>query len=115
VACVKPLYITGGPGWGPERPKGWVIIPKYRCAELKVHVEATEQPIAYLHAIADLIATAAGRDLRVKEIRFLESLETKDLNTFTAMFTDAINGYAAQGSYHSNDRFEDKIIRITTI
>ncbi|WP_234541779.1 hypothetical protein [Paenibacillus pseudetheri] len=22
AACVKPLYITGGPGWRPERPKG---------------------------------------------------------------------------------------------
>lgn len=30
------------------------------------------------------------------------------------MFTDALNGYAAQGSYHPNDRFEDYDIRITT-
>lgn len=49
AACGKPLYITGGPGWRPERPKGWAILPKYRCVELKAHVEATEQPIAYLH------------------------------------------------------------------
>ncbi|OME07893.1 hypothetical protein BSK64_06465 [Paenibacillus odorifer] len=47
--CGKPLYITGGPGWRPERLKGWAILPKYRCAQLKAHVEATEQPIAYLH------------------------------------------------------------------
>ncbi|MEK4878892.1 hypothetical protein MKX34_11610 [Paenibacillus sp. FSL R5-0636] len=47
--CGKPLYITGGPGWRPERPKGWAILPKYRCAQLKAHVEATEQPVAYLH------------------------------------------------------------------
>jgi hypothetical protein len=30
------------------------------------------------------------------------------------MFTDALNGYAAQGSYHPNDRFEDYKILITT-
>lgn len=30
------------------------------------------------------------------------------------MFTGALNGYAAQGSYHPNDRFEDYKIRITT-
>ncbi|WP_342409850.1 HNH endonuclease [Paenibacillus sp. FSL R10-2778] len=66
-----------------------------------------EERLQQIEPIVDLIATAAGRDLRVKEIRLLESLETKDLNTFTGMFTDALNGYAAQGSYHPNDRFED--------
>lgn len=49
AGCGKSLYITGGPGWRPARPKGWAILPKYRCAELRAHVEATEQPVAYLH------------------------------------------------------------------
>ncbi|MEK5437263.1 hypothetical protein [Paenibacillus sp. FSL R5-0923] len=44
----------------------------------------------------------------------LESFETNDLKNFTAMFTGALNGYAAQGSYHPNDRFEDYKICITT-
>lgn len=66
-----------------------------------------EERLQQIEPIADLIATAAGRELRAKELRLLESFETKDLNIFTAMFTDALNGYAAQGSYHPNDRFED--------
>ncbi|OME73441.1 hypothetical protein BSK65_04880 [Paenibacillus odorifer] len=69
--------------------------------------KAKEERLQKIEPLADLIITAAGRDLRAKEIRFLESLETKDLKTFTAMFTEALNGYAAQGSYHPNDRFED--------
>ncbi|MEK5419410.1 HNH endonuclease [Paenibacillus sp. FSL L8-0708] len=69
--------------------------------------KAKEERLQQIEPIADLIATAAGRDLRVKEIRLLESFETNDLKIFTAMFTDALNGYAAQGSYHPNDRFED--------
>lgn len=76
--------------------------------------KAKEERLQQIEPIADLIITAAGRDLRAKEIRFLESLETEDLKTFTAMFTDTLNGYAAQGSYHPNDRFEDYKILITT-
>ncbi|OME59462.1 hypothetical protein [Paenibacillus odorifer] len=49
VACGKPVYVTGGSGWRPERPKGWILLPRYRCAELGAHVELGEQPIAYLH------------------------------------------------------------------
>lgn len=30
------------------------------------------------------------------------------------MFTEALNGYAAQGSYHPNDRFEVYKILITS-
>jgi hypothetical protein len=44
-----PVYITGGPGWRPARPAGWILLPRYRCAELGAHVPAWEQPAAYLH------------------------------------------------------------------
>ncbi|WP_179089040.1 MULTISPECIES: HNH endonuclease [Paenibacillus] len=60
--------------------------------------KARDERLQQIEPIADLIATAAGRELRAKELRLLESFETKDLNIFTAMFTDALNGYAAQGS-----------------
>lgn len=49
AACGKPIYITGGPGWRPARPRGWILLPRFRCAELGSHVEPGEQPIAYLH------------------------------------------------------------------
>lgn len=45
----KPVYITGGIGWRPARPKEWILLPRFRCAELGVHVDPVEQPIAYLH------------------------------------------------------------------
>jgi hypothetical protein len=38
---------------------------------------------------------------RAKEIRSLESFETKNLNTFTAMFNDALNGYEFNISYNN--------------
>lgn len=44
-----PVYITGGPGWRPARPAGWILLPRYRCAELGAHVAAWEQAVAYLH------------------------------------------------------------------
>ncbi|MNI69150.1 hypothetical protein D3C73_1248830 [compost metagenome] len=47
--CGKPIYITGGPGWRPARPEGWLLLPRYRCAELGRHVGPGEQPAAYLH------------------------------------------------------------------
>ncbi|MNW65862.1 hypothetical protein D3C74_442840 [compost metagenome] len=55
----------------------------------------------------DLIATAAGRMLKAREIRLIDSLPVNDLQTFTALFTDALNGYAAQGNLRPHDRFED--------
>ncbi|WP_342480080.1 HNH endonuclease [Paenibacillus sp. FSL L8-0340] len=66
-----------------------------------------EQRRQQIEPVADLIATAAGRPLRVREMRLLESLEVKQLQVITGMFTDALNGYAAQGAYRPNDRFED--------
>lgn len=69
ASCGKPLYITGGPGWRPERPKGWAILPKYRCAELKAHVEATEQPIAYLMCEMQFHLTVMLHYMPVLEIR----------------------------------------------
>lgn len=48
-ACGKPVYVTGGPGWRPARPAGWIFLPRFRCAELGAHVAAGEQPAAYLH------------------------------------------------------------------
>jgi hypothetical protein len=66
-----------------------------------------EQRRQQIEPVADLIATAAGRPLRVKELRLLESMELKQLDIFTGMFTDALNGYAAQGAFHPHDRFED--------
>lgn len=58
--------------------------------------------------------STADRGEYFREIRLFESFETNDLKIFTAMFTDVLNGYAAQGSYHLNDRFEDYDICITT-
>lgn len=49
ATCGKPVYITGGAGWRPSRPEGWILLPRYRCAELGAHVAAWEQPAAYLH------------------------------------------------------------------
>lgn len=49
AACGKPVYITGGPGWRPARPEGWLLLPRYRCAELGAHVAAWEKSAAYLH------------------------------------------------------------------
>jgi hypothetical protein len=46
--------------------------------ELEKSKEERQQQI---EPIADLIATEAGRELRAKEIRLLESFETKNLNT----------------------------------
>lgn len=45
----KPVYITGGIGWRPARPEGWILLPRYRCAELGAHVGPGDHPIAYLH------------------------------------------------------------------
>lgn len=60
-----------------------------------------------LAPVVDLISTAAGRGLKANEIRLIEMLPPNDLQIFTGLFTDALNGYAAQGSFHHHDRFED--------
>ncbi|WP_052087715.1 HNH endonuclease [Paenibacillus wynnii] len=60
-----------------------------------------------IEPVADLITTAAGRPLRVKELQLLQSLEPKALQVFTGMITDSLNGYASQGTYRALDRFED--------
>jgi hypothetical protein len=60
-----------------------------------------------LAPVVDLISTAAGRGLRANEIRLIEMLPPNDLQIFTGLFTDALNGYAAQGAFHPHDRFED--------
>lgn len=60
-----------------------------------------------LAPVVDLISTAAGRGLKANEIRLIEMLPPNDLQIFTGLFTDALNGYAAQGAYRPHDRFED--------
>lgn len=66
-----------------------------------------EERLKQIAPVADLIATAAGRTLRAPEIRLLDSMDSKELHIFTGLFTDALNGYAAQRNYRPNDRFED--------
>lgn len=73
-------------------PKNVVLFEDTKQLEIE---KAKEERLQEIEPLADFIITAAGKDLRAKEIRFLESLETKDPKTFTAMFTDALNGYAA--------------------
>ncbi|WP_438497130.1 HNH endonuclease [Paenibacillus sp. IHBB 3054] len=60
-----------------------------------------------LAPVVDLISTAAGRDLRANEWRFIEMMSVNELQTFTGLLTDSLNGYAAQGAFHPHDRFED--------
>jgi hypothetical protein len=66
-----------------------------------------EERLKQIEPVADLITSAAGRILRAPELRFLDSMNSVELKIFTGLFTDALNGYAAQGSFHPNDRFED--------
>lgn len=82
------------------------IHARKQAAQQAVELEQ-EQRRQQIEPVADLIATAAGRPLRVKELKLLESMELKQLDIFTGMFTDALNGYAAQGAFHPHDRFED--------
>lgn len=64
--CGRPVYITGGPGWRPARPEGWILLPRYRCAELGAHIAAWEQPSAYLH-VARAIPTNSYAPLYVRD------------------------------------------------
>ncbi|WP_340459117.1 HNH endonuclease [Paenibacillus graminis] len=66
-----------------------------------------EERLKVIEPVADLFSTAAGRMLRGKELKFLDSMSTEELKVFTGMMTDVLNGYAAQGAYHPHDRFED--------
>lgn len=66
-----------------------------------------EERLKAIEPVADLFSTAAGRMLREKEMKFLDSMSTDDLKVFTGMMTDALNGYAAHGSFRANDRFDD--------
>lgn len=76
-----------------------VNLLKHAETEQEARRQAIE-PIAYL------VSTAAGRPLRVKELRLIESFDNRDLQVFTRLMTDALNGYAAQGHLRP-DRFED--------
>ncbi|WP_052098088.1 HNH endonuclease [Paenibacillus stellifer] len=60
-----------------------------------------------IEPVADLVSTAAGRPLRAKELRLIESFDRKTLDVFAGMMRDALNGYAAGGHYRPVDRFED--------
>lgn len=60
-----------------------------------------------LAPVVDLISTAAGRGLKANEIRLIEMLPPSDLQIFTGIITDALNGYAAQGGFSGHDRFDD--------
>lgn len=60
-----------------------------------------------IEPVADLLTTAAGRPLRARELRLIESFDRKTLDVFTGMLRDALNGYVAQGHYRPTDRFED--------
>ncbi|MFD1777042.1 HNH endonuclease [Paenibacillus rhizophilus] len=66
-----------------------------------------DERMRQIEPVADLVASAAGRPLRAKELRLIESFDTKALQVFTGMVTDALNGYAAAGHYRPTDRFED--------
>ncbi|OKP94798.1 HNH endonuclease [Paenibacillus sp. P32E] len=60
-----------------------------------------------LAPVVDLLSTAAGRALKTREIRFIEMMPSNDLQTFTGLLTDALNGYAAQGAFCGHDQFDD--------
>ncbi|QUL57540.1 HNH endonuclease [Paenibacillus tritici] len=58
--------------------------------------------------VIDLLSAAAGRSLKAKELRLLQSFEDKDMAIFASMMADAL-GRAAEPApvYSYGERFED--------
>lgn len=78
-----------------------------RVAEQNAILSQQEARRERLEPLADLVTTATGRPLKSPERRLLDSMDDKELQTFTGLLTDALNGYAANGGYRPHDRFED--------
>ncbi|MBE0342511.1 HNH endonuclease, partial [Paenibacillus sp. 28ISP30-2] len=58
--------------------------------------------------VMELITSAAGRSLKVKEVRLLEAMDSKQMSVFTTMISDVLKNFSEPApSFGYGERFED--------
>ncbi|WP_090738456.1 HNH endonuclease [Paenibacillus sp. Mc5Re-14] len=77
------------------------------AARQRVEFEKKER-LESIKPVVELITSATGRTLKVKEVRLLESMDDKEMLVFTNMISDAFNNFSKPApSYGYGERFED--------
>ncbi|MCP3806437.1 HNH endonuclease [Paenibacillus sp. Lou8.1] len=85
----------------------WEEFNRKQAAMERIEAEKKER-LESIKPIVELIASAAGRSLKVKEIRLLEAMDAKQMSVFTTMISDALNNFSKPvPSYGYGERFED--------
>lgn len=85
----------------------WEEHNRKQAAQERLEAQKQEQ-LKSIKPVMELLATAAGRSLKSKEIRLLESMDTKQMSVFTVMISDALNNFSRPApSYGYGERFED--------
>jgi len=77
--------------------------------ESKLQLEK-QQRMDEIEPVVTLLSTAAGRALRAKEIRLIDTLANKDINTLAKLMHDVVeasNHSTIKESYSYGERFED--------
>ncbi|MEK4456868.1 HNH endonuclease [Paenibacillus sp. FSL R10-2748] len=77
------------------------------AARQRMEVEKKER-LESIKPVVELITSAAGRTLKAKEVRLLESMDDKEMLVFTNMISDALSNFNEPApSYGYGERFED--------
>ncbi|WP_025718397.1 hypothetical protein [Paenibacillus sp. 1-18] len=85
----------------------WEEFNRKQAAQERLEAQKQER-LDSIKPVMELLATAAGRSLKSKEIRLLESMDTKQMSVFGIMISDALNNYSRPApSYGYGERFED--------
>ncbi len=87
--------------------KDWEEFNFKQAAQREIEKEKAERK-QQIQPIMDLLTIAAGRNLKAKEVRLLESFEVNDMAVFATMIADALGRPLEEPKVYSyGERFED--------
>ncbi len=74
--------------------------------QVSIHVKKKEH-LESIKPVMELITTAAGRSLKVKEVRLLEAMHEKQISVFESMLNDILGASAKQQVPFGYGYFDD--------